>query len=173
MSTPSLFLVVFCSLSYLACSSPVTGYTPVLGANLLCGPNQGPFPSVEDCLHIAERLIPQDVEGFGPTNLPRWGSGPSDEIYTVPQHIDYNSCRIEIGFFRGSGAALALWSQIPPEIELLARFCWGRVMPTLRDFRGGTFIFGRMGQLKMKVYRNPDSIFGYSVNSTVTEIPTS
>ena len=136
------------------------GATNVLGAGLLCGPaNLRHYPHVDDCLYISEHIFPHDAAGAEYSRPPQWSAGAHNPIYRTPIHIKYQSCRIDISLRGGSPAALALWSQLPGQVDILARFCWARMTPTLKDFRGGTFVFGRLGQLEMKVYRNPETVF--------------
>ena len=143
----------------LASPAPVIGPTNVLGAGLLCGPMTGHYPDKDDCLYISEKLFPHDAPRAGPQNLPQWSPGATNLAYRTPRHIAHETCRIDVDLTGGSRAALGLWSQLPDQVTVLTRFCWGRMTPTLKDFRGGTFVFGKMGLLEMKVYRNPETVF--------------
>lgn len=155
----ALILLGFPSLLCLASIVPDIGYTNVLGTGLLCGPVTRHYPAVADCLYISEKLFPHDVQDADPGNLPQWSPGASNLAYRTPHHITHGTCRIDVDLKGGSQAALGLWSQLPDQVKILSRFCWARMTPTLKDFRGGTFVFGKMGLLEMKVYRNPDTIF--------------
>ena len=167
-------LFAFLGLLHFSYTTPVVGSTSVLGAGALCGPNVGPFADVQDCLYISEHLFPHDTAGADPRNPPQWSRSAEEPMYRVPIHITHGTCRIDFDLIGGSKAALAMWAPLPNQVRLLSRFCWGRVEAQLKDFRGGTYVFGRVGQIRMKVYRNPDSHFLSSANiSAIAEDVTS
>ena len=170
----AISFIAFLGLIQLSYTTPVVGSINVLGAGALCGPNVGPFANVQDCLHISENIFPHDIAGADPRHPPPWSRGAEEPMYRTPIHIAYGTCRIDFDLIGGSEAALAMWSPLPNQVRILSRFCWGRVEGQLKDFRGGTYVFGRMGQIRMKVYRNPDSHFLGSTNiSTIAEDVTS